>query len=130
LYVRSVEPPEVAPWLEASAARRPDFVQSAEETVFASAFEGDGPPEDSLALMHTDDLRIRRVDTAKWRATYFSHGVGWSLSFTDDEWDELGTIEDTRFGPAFVCVSLAEPFSPHGYAMRHYKLAAGAVLLT
>jgi hypothetical protein len=30
-----------------------------------------------------------------------------------------------QYGPASICVSLIEPFSPYGNASRHYKLAAG-----
>lgn len=120
----------VAELLEMAASTPADFVSSATEHILAEDVERIGHPMDSLALLRTDALKIDRSFGNTPRALFATENQMWSPRYTDDIWPELALGESVQLGAAYVCMSLAEAFSPYGTAaLRHYKLAAGMVQL-
>jgi len=127
-FVRSAALNEEQDRLSAASLSRPEFVQDTAPTLMADAVAGMGPPLASLALLPTNNVRVVEPEPGHWRAAFFSGDDPWSLPFTDELWPNLENLTSPDMGSALVCVSLAEPYEPHGNSPRHYKLAAGIVL--
>ncbi|MGV3711717.1 dual OB domain-containing protein [Pseudolysinimonas sp.] len=127
--VRSATASEVEPFLDSIAQNVPSFVQSTSESVFADELEDHGTPMDSLALMRTDRVTLDATQGNTPRARFTRDGQLWSIRYTDDLRYPVAANGELVLGAGFVCVSLAEEFSPYGTAApRHYKLAAGLIL--
>ncbi len=80
--------------------------------------------EQSLYLIQTSDLELRRVDNRK-RAIFCYAGINYDLPVTDPNFDRQDTDPDHQ---QILCISLGEKYDPSGgnnYSC--YKIVATVV---